>query len=60
MTDTEPVSSSATHVAPAVPAEEVVDVVDEKNNVIRSAKRAEVRGKNLRHRATFIFMENSK
>jgi isopentenyldiphosphate isomerase len=37
-------------------AEEVVMVVDENNQVIGSAKRKEVRLKNLWHRASYIFV----
>jgi isopentenyldiphosphate isomerase len=41
-------------------AEEVVLVVDSNNKPIGSAKRKEVRAKNLWHRASYIFVYNSK
>lgn len=41
-------------------AEEVVLVVDANNNPVGSAKRKEVRSKNLWHRASYIFVYNSK
>eukprot|EP00123_Amoebidium_parasiticum_P020083 comp41539_c0_seq1/m.47445 comp41539_c0_seq1/g.47445 ORF comp41539_c0_seq1/g.47445 comp41539_c0_seq1/m.47445 type:complete len:174 (-) comp41539_c0_seq1:21-542(-) len=37
-------------------SEEIVDVVDEQNNVVAQFRRKKVRGENLRHRATFIFV----
>lgn len=40
--------------------DEVVIVVDENNKEIGSAKRKEVREKNLWHRASFIFVYNNK
>lgn len=47
-------------VATSLSAEEVVLVVDADNNRIGSAKRKEVRSQNLWHRASYIFVYNSK
>jgi isopentenyldiphosphate isomerase len=41
-------------------ASELVDVVDVSDRVLRRATRAEVRAQNLRHRATYILVFNSK
>lgn len=41
-------------------SKEVITVVDEKNNEVASATRAEMREKNLIHRATYILVFNSK
>ena len=38
------------------PAEEIVPLVDEQNNVTGTAPRARVRAERLRHRATYIFV----
>eukprot|EP00124_Ichthyophonus_hoferi_P004391 Ihof_evm3s476 gene=Ihof_evmTU3s476 len=37
-------------------SEEIVDVVDEHNKVVDQLPRHRVRGENLRHRATYIFV----
>eukprot|EP00128_Syssomonas_multiformis_P008924 Colp12_sorted_trinity150504_noHs@33252 len=41
-------------------SEELVDIVDEYNQLLRVVKRSEMRKQNLRHRATYIFIENSE
>jgi len=41
-------------------AQEVVNLVDEKNNIIGPAKRKDVRTKNLLHQATYIFVHDSQ
>eukprot|EP00164_Ancoracysta_twista_P010232 GFYU01015381.1.p1 GENE.GFYU01015381.1~~GFYU01015381.1.p1 ORF type:complete len:174 (+),score=62.31 GFYU01015381.1:107-628(+) len=41
-------------------ADEKVAIVDEQNNVVRAATRKEMRENNLIHRATYIFVLNSK
>ncbi len=43
-----------------VPQEEIVAIVDEKNNVTGSALRSVMRAKGLPHRATYILVFNSK
>jgi isopentenyldiphosphate isomerase len=40
-------------------ADELVDVVDEQNNVIAVARRGEIRGGRLRHRAVFVLVRSS-
>lgn len=42
------------------PADEIVTIVDEHNNVIGSAPRREMRAKKLPHRSTYIFVFNSQ
>jgi len=42
------------------PADEIVVIVDEHNNVIGSARRREMRGGKLRHRSTYILVFNSR
>ena len=42
------------------PADEIVAIVDEHNNVIGSAPRREMRGGKLRHRSTYILVFNSQ
>ncbi len=42
------------------PADELVAIVDETNNVVRSATRREMRAKGLPHRATYIAIFNSR
>ena len=42
------------------PQEEIVTIVDEKNNVTGSALRSVMRAKGLTHRATYILVFNSK
>jgi 8-oxo-dGTP pyrophosphatase MutT (NUDIX family) len=43
-----------------VPQEEIVAIVDEKNNITGSALRSVMRAKGLPHRATYILVFNSK
>ena len=40
-------------------AKEMVDIVDEENNVIGPQRRDLMRGENLRHRATYAFIQDS-
>lgn len=40
-------------------AEELVDVVDERDHVIAQATRGEVRSRNLRHRSVYVLVFNS-
>jgi|EP00945_MAST-04E_sp_MAST-4E-sp1_P003719 dephospho-CoA kinase len=47
------------HGLKALSASEMVAVVDEQNNVIGEALREKVRGENLRHRATYIFVRHT-
>jgi isopentenyldiphosphate isomerase len=42
------------------PADEIVAIVDEQNNVIGSASRREMRAKRLLHRSTYILVFNAK
>ncbi len=42
------------------PADEIVAIVDEHNNVVGSAPRREVRAKRLPHRSTYILVFNSQ
>jgi len=44
----------------AAPQDEIVTIVDEKNNVTGSAPRSVMRAKGLPHRATYILVFNSK
>jgi len=46
--------------AGSLSAEEIVLVVDENNNPIGKAPRKEVRQRNLWHRASYIYVYNSK
>lgn len=39
---------------------ELVDIIDKNNNVIKTVTRKEMRKKNLRHKATFVLVFNSK
>ena len=41
-------------------SEELVQIVDENNQPIFSCKRSKMRSENLRHRATYAFIKNSK
>jgi len=41
------------------PADELVDVVDERNTVVRVATRREMRGDTLWHRCTYVFVLNA-
>lgn len=41
-------------------ADELVDVVDEQDRVVTQATRREIRARNLRHRAAYIFVFNTQ
>lgn len=45
---------------PAQREEEIFDVVDDSNEVVSQAMRAEVHAKNLKHRAVHVFVVNAK
>ncbi|KAK3270592.1 hypothetical protein CYMTET_21012 [Cymbomonas tetramitiformis] len=45
---------------PVQKTDELVDIVDEGNNVIQSATRAEMRARNAIHRCSFVLVFNSK
>ena len=42
------------------PADEIVAIVDERNNVIGAARRGEMRLKKLPHRSTYVMVFNSQ
>ena len=47
-------------IAGTLNSKELVDIVDRDNNVLRTVPRAEMRANALAHRATFVFVTNSR